>query len=192
MLLLFIGAIIGGLISWLITHEYYKKSSKEQKKFIEKLSKDLKEVDTLKHFEVLLEKSKWKKEFIGHNEVWISQENNTFQIHHGDFGGSFTEPWITIYPDQNASRYPVYLKIGDTTIKEITFISLDGGRIFVPMTERDSINNKPVFYWDMASLPVKVCKIIGSYYIYKDLYGVARMSKVEIRNSAFNNALQGT
>ena len=190
--LLLIGAVIGGLVSWLITHKYYDKSSKEQKELIDKLSKDLKEVNTFKYFEVLLEESEWKKQSIGHNEVWISQENNTFQIHHGDFGGSFTEPWTTMYSDQNTSRYPVYLKIGDTIIKEITFISLDGGRIFVPMTERDFINDKPIFYWDMASLPVKVCKIIGSYYIYNDLYGVAKMSKVKIRNSASNNALQGT
>lgn len=33
-ILLLIGAIVGGLISWGITHQYYKKSSKEQKELI--------------------------------------------------------------------------------------------------------------------------------------------------------------
>lgn len=191
-LLLITGAIVGGFISWYITHRYYKKSSKEQKQFIEKLSKDLKEVNTLKYFEVLLEENEWKKEVIGNKEVWVSQENNTFQIQQGDYINSFTEPWTTMYPDISAGRYSVYLKIGDSVIKELTFISLDGGRIFVPMTKRDFIDNKIIFFWDMTSLDAKVCKIIGSYYIYNNLYGVARKSKVEIRNSASNDALQQT
>lgn len=191
-ILLIAGAIVGGLITWCIAHWYYEKASNEQKQLIEKLSKDLKEVNTLKYFEVLLEESEWKKEVIGNKEVWVSQENNTFQIQQGDYINSFTEPWTTMYPDINAGRYSVYLKIGDSVIKELKFISLDGGRIFVPMTKRDFIDNKIIYFWDMTSLDAKVCKIIGSYYIYKNLYGVARQSKVEIRNSASNDALQQT
>lgn len=183
-ILLFVGVIIGGLISWYITHGYYKKSSQGQEKLIKKLSQELKEVNTLKYFEVLLEESKWKKESVGHNEVWIAEQNNTFQIQCGRPGSEFHESWTTMYPDQNTRQYDVYLKISGTTIKELKFISLDGGRIFVPMTEREFINGKPVFCWDMGSLSVKVCNIIGDYYIHKNLRGVAQMSKVEIKNSA--------
>lgn len=182
-ILLFFGVIIGGLISWYITHRYYKKSSQEQEKLIKKLSQELKEVNTLKYFEVLLEESKWKKESVGHNEVWIAEQNNTFQIQRGRPGSEFHESWTTMYPDLSTKQYPVYLKISGTTIKELKFISLDGGRIFVPMTEREFIGGKPVFFWDMGSLSVKVCNIIGDYYIHKNLRGVAQMSKVEIKNS---------
>lgn len=141
-----------------------------------------KEKNTIKHFEALLESSIWKKEYIANEEIWIAEKNNTFQIQCGEPGRDFHEPWTKMYPDQNTTRYPVYLKINNTIIKELTFISLDGGRIFVPMPEREVENDKRVFYWDMQSLPVKVCKIIGDYYCYGDIYGVAKMSKVEIRN----------
>lgn len=180
-ILLLSGIVIGGVISWVIAHAYYKKALKDQKEANEKLSKELQEINTLKYFEILLEQSNWEKESIGNDEVWISQTNNTFQIHCSISDSLFSEPWTIRYPDKHARQCPVCLKIGNTTIKEITFISLDGGRIFVPLTERDFINDKSVFYWDMKSLRVKVCQVIGYYYIYDNLQGVAARSGVEIR-----------
>jgi len=178
--LLFIGAIAGGIISWSIAHKYYEKSSKDNKDLIEELSQGIKETNTLKYFEVLLGISNWNKEFINHREIWISEDNNTFQIHTGDEGDEFHEPWTKMYPDQNTRRYPVYLKIDNSIVKELDFISLDGGRIFVPMPDRTIEGDKVRYLWNLNSLEVKVCKIIGSYYIYKDIAGVARMSKVVI------------
>jgi hypothetical protein len=181
-ILFVLGVIIGGLISWFITHSYYAKSSKEQKELIDKLSRDLKETNTLKYFELLLEKSVWKKEYIEHKEIWVSETDNTFQIESGEPAGEFHEPWTKMYPDQNTTKYPVYLKINNTTIKELSFLSLDGGRIFVPMTKQIFDNDKVTYQWNINSLEMKVCNIIGEYYIYKDIYGVARISKVEIIN----------
>lgn len=105
--------------------------------------------------------------------------NNTFQIEQGERTREFTERWTTVYPDRNSSAYPVYLKIGGIVIKEITFISMDGGRILVPMAEVHPTESDAVeYFWNANSLEVKVCRIIGSYYIYENLEGVARMSKV--------------
>jgi len=179
-ILLLTGAVIGGLVSWGIAQRYYKKSSKEQKDLIEKLSKDIKEVNTFRYFEDLLENSKWKKETIEHHEIWISEKDNTFQIETGKLKGEFHEPWTDMYPSPLTMQYPVYLKINNTRIKELPFISLDGGRIFVPITERKFNNNKASYFWNLKSLPLKVCKVIGEYYIYKNICGVARVSKIEI------------
>jgi hypothetical protein len=181
-ILLVIGALFGGLISWVITHKYYEKSSKEQKELLDGLSQEIKETNTLKYFEFLLENSKWNKEFIDHDEIWVAERNNTFQIKSGEEGREFHEEWTKMYPDQSTSRYPVYLIINNTIIKELTFISLDGGRIFVPMPDRKLENDKPSFFWNMNSLEIKVCLIIGHYYIYKDIFGVAKRSKIEIIN----------
>jgi len=178
--LLIIGAVIGGAISWGITHKYSEKSSKENKELIEDLSQGIKKTNTLKYFEVLLTSSSWKKEFINHREVWIAEDNITYQIQSGDEGDEFHESWTEMYPDQNTRRYPVYLKIDNSIVKELDFISLDGGRIFVPMPDRTVEENEVRYIWNINSLEVKVCKVIGSYYIYKDLAGVARMSKVEL------------
>ncbi len=179
-LLLIIGAAIGGVISWGITHKYAEKSSKENKELINELSQGIKESNTLKYFEVLLVSSKWKKEHINHREVWIAEDNNTFQIQSGDEGDEFHESWTEMYPDQNTRRYPVYLKIDNSIVKELDFISLDGGRIFVPMPDRTVEDGNVKYLWNLNSLEIKVCKVIGHYYIYKDLAGVARMSKVEL------------
>lgn len=178
--LLIIGAVIGGAISWGISHKYYEKSSKENKELIEELSQGIKETNTLKYFEVLLTSSNWKEEFINHRIVWIAEDNNTFQIQSGDEGDEFNESWTEMYPDQNTRIYPVYLKIDNSIVKELDFISLDGGRISVPMPDKTVEGDKVRYIWNINSLEVKLCKVIGNYYIYEDLAGVARMSKVEL------------
>ena len=135
----------------------------------------------LETFKNLIENTSWRKELIGHREIWICDKDNTYQIEIGDCGGEFHEKWTEVYPDrQNVSQYPVYLKINDTTIKELTFISCDGGRIFVPLPELQSEGGQTVYLWREDSLPYKVCRIIGQYYIHKTIEGVAQMSKIRI------------
>ena len=131
-------------------------------------------------FMELIENSSWRKELINHKTVYICDTNNTFQIEIGDFGGEWQEKWAKVYPDANASKYSVYLKINNTSIKELTFISCDGGRIFVPLPELKSEDGQTVYIWRKDSLPFKVCKIVGDYYIHKSIEGVARMSKISI------------
>lgn len=178
--LLIIGAAIGGVISWSITHKYSEKASEENKELINELSQGFKESNTLKYFEVLLVNSNWNKEYIDHNPIWIAEDNNTFQIHHGMEGDEFHESWTEMYPDQSTLKYSVYLKIDNSIIKELDFISLDGGRIFVPMPDRIIEDENVNYIWNLNSLEIKVCNIIGTYYIYKNLEGVARRSRIEL------------
>jgi len=131
-------------------------------------------------FEKLIENSSWRKELINHKTVYICDKNNTFQIEIGDYGGEWQEKWAKVYPDANASEYSVYLKISNTTIKEFTFISCDGGRIFVPLPELQSEGGQTAYIWRRDSLPYKVCQIVGDYYIHETIEGVARMSKISI------------
>ncbi len=175
------GAAIGGLLSWLITHRYYLRASADQKVELERLAEGLRSRNTLRDFENLLETSGWTKSVIDHTEVSIADVDNIFQIEQGERTREFRERWRTVYPDQNSSAYPVYLKINGTIIKELTFISMDGGRIFVPMAGVRPVSEGTVeYFWNLNSLEVKVCRIVGTYYIYQDLEGVARMSKVSV------------
>jgi len=58
---------------------------------------------------------------------------------------------------------------------------MDGGRIFVPRAGvRLDATEAPECFWNLNSLEVWVCRIIGSYYIYETLEGVARTSKVTL------------
>ena len=173
------GAAIGGLLSWLITHRYYLKATAGQQLEFTKLQAVLRPHNTLSDFEELIRTSTWTKSVIGQKEIWLADLDNTFQIEQGERTREFKERWTTIYPDSNSIAYPVYLKINGTTIKELIFISMDGGRIFVPMTERRfDATGSTEYFWNINSLAVSVCRIIGSYYIYQNLEGIARTSKV--------------
>jgi len=175
------GLVLGGLVSWLITHRYYVKAGKDQAEQLTALEERLKSKNTLQDFENLLESSQWHKEFIDHTELWNADDDNTFQIECGQKFRQFKEKWTDVYPDPDSSASPVYLKINGNVIKEINFISMDGGRIFVPMPDIRLRDDEIVeYFWNLNSLEVKVCRVVGSYYIYNNLKGVAKRSKIEV------------
>jgi hypothetical protein len=175
------GAAIGGLLSWLVTHRYYVKAGKDQATALTKLKEDLRPRTTLRDFEDMLARSIWTKAVIDHTEVWMADEDNTFQMQRGERSRDFTERWTKAHPDPNSASYPIYLKIAGTVVKELTFISVDGGRIFVPMPEaRPLADGTANYFWNLGSLEVRVCRVVGEYYRYNDLEGVARRSSVSI------------
>ena len=175
------GAAVGGLLSWLITHRYYIKAGADQRVELDRLSAALKPRNTLDNFERMLDSSNWTKSVINHTEVWMADTDNTYQVETGERTREFTERWTAVHPDQNSSAYPVYLKLNGTTIKELTFIAMDGGRIFVPMAGVRQVSSSEVeYFWILNSLEVKVCRIVGTYYRYENLEGVAKRSKVAI------------
>lgn len=175
------GVVLGGLLSLLVAHRYYVKAGKEQKQEFSQLAGQLSPKNTLQDFQAMLEASTWAKNIVDHVEVWIADRDNTFQIVRSEQSQHFAERWTKAYPDQNSSAYPVYLKIGASVIKEVTFISMDGGRIFVPMADLRPLENNAVeYFWNLESLEVRLCRVIGEYYIYKNLEGVARVSKITL------------
>jgi len=175
------GVVLGALSSWVITHRYYLKASAEQRAELQRLSEALRPRNTLQEFAQRLETSHWQKRIIDGVEIWVCDDDNTFQIQSGAQSRDFREAWTTVYPDPASRAYPVYLKIGDVVIKELTFISLDGGRISVPMAEaRPAEGGNVEYFWNVNSLEVKVGEVVGSYHIYKSLEGVAQRSRVTL------------
>jgi hypothetical protein len=175
------GVALGAMASWLITRHYYLRAAKDQNAALAALSNQLRQKNTLADFEVYLDTSDWTKTHVNGEEVWMANADNTVQIQIGERERDFKESWTTVYPDKNSALYPVYLKIGGTTIRQLNFIYMDGGRIFVPMADRRvSAQGAVEYFWNASSLEVKVCNIIGAYYIYNNLAGVAEVSKVEI------------
>lgn len=176
-----VGAVVGGLLSWLITHLYYVKAGTDQKAALRDLASILQSGNTLERFEALLRNSGWSKRIIENRETWICDLDNTFQIVQGNRERDFREPWTENLADPNASVYPVYLKIGTTTVKELHFISADGARIFVVMPEIGFDDNMGRhLFWNQNSVGVLVTNIIGDFYIYETLAGFAARSKIEI------------
>ena len=138
--------------------------------------------NNIKRFEGLVEREKWNKEFIGNEEVWICEKDNTFQIHLSDKYRDFREDWTDVYPNKSAIFQPLLLKINNTTIKEVYFIYCDETRIFVPLPKRVvSKGLKSYHYeWRRDSLGFKLSKIVGKYHIYDNMEGVAKISNIKI------------
>jgi type II secretory pathway pseudopilin PulG len=181
---LIIGIAIGAIASWLISYIYYRKSSQEAEKTandlkdtIATLKRELNERNTIHKFENLIEESNWSCSTINGIETWVCDDDQTFQIQLGEPSHGFSESWTKMYPDPLSSEYPVILMIGGSKIKVLTFVSIDGGRIFIP---RPDIQPDGEFFWDKNKLEFKVCSIIGNYYIYNNIEGVAKRSNVKV------------
>lgn len=123
-----------------------------------------------------------EKEVINDKEYWICKDNNIFQIEISNREDKFSEPWTKVYPDSNGSwKTNIYLSINGTQIKQFIFIQMDGGRIFVPLPKQKINKNKQViYYWERDSLEYKIGKIIGEFYIYNSLEGIANKSDISI------------
>ena len=116
----------------------------------------------LKTFIRLLNSSDWRK--VSDNpEKWIFNQDNSFVIEEGVDAKDFTEKWTQNFPNKfGSNRKEVYLKISSELIeKPLIFISLDGGRYFVPMPKLDRAYDEAYYYWDRESIEYKVFKIIG-------------------------------
>jgi hypothetical protein len=139
--------------------------------------------NTLETFEQLLEDAdEWVKEWIDDKEVWVYKYDAVYQIVIEDDYHEFTESWTQVYPDKFGSdRFSVKLKINNTTIKQLSFISCDGGRITVPLPKSEVVEEELKYYWCQNSIDFKVGRIIGRFYIYNSLFGIARMSKIEVK-----------
>lgn len=176
-----LGVVAGALSSWGITHSYYRKAAADQRKELEQLRNQLRPRNTLSDFEHLLEAGKWTKRLIDERTIWVCDDDNTFQIERGQRTREFGERWTTLYPDPSSFATPVYLRIGPVVIKQLTFVSMDGHRIFVPIPQLRPVGGDQVeYFWNRNSLELKVCGIIGEYYIYENVDGVARRSGVAI------------
>jgi hypothetical protein len=151
----------------------------------------------LEIFEDYIENEEWYEEDIDHKHIWICKKDNLYQIHEGDDYDDFSEPWTQVYPDSLGSgKNKVLLYYNNNLIKNFTFIYCDGGRINVVLPRREINHNNNLwegkdlqggtyknvtFYWEKNSLGYKLTQLIGSFYIYDSIEGVARISKIEIR-----------
>ncbi len=132
-------------------------------------------------FETLLENA-WRKEIIAGRQIWISEVDNLFQIEAGERKGPCADRWTRDFPDVNSSMYPVYLKVGGVSIKELTFVTCDGGRIFMPLPYIQGQDETLEFFYKRSSLEYKVGQVIGEYYIYRNFGNTAKRCGFKIEN----------
>jgi hypothetical protein len=177
------GAVLGGVIAWLTAKHFYFRSLTDLQAGFNQQLRQLERQDTLIHFEGLVANGTWHKENINHQEVWVCQQKASFKIVPVRTNKPFEEPWTEDFPDPYTAWCDVELRINDSIVKVLTFVSVDGGRLLVPITKIIIVNEKPLYFWDKDSLEYKVSVLIGEFYIYKTIEGVAERMRVEILKS---------
>ena len=135
----------------------------------------------IERFEQLLTTSSWRREIIDATEIFICETDNNYQVEIGNSTSSFTEPWTQVYSaSHNSTRASVYLRVNANRIREMTFVYCDSARIFVPLPKTRTENGNRIFYWSRNSLDYKLGKVVGDFYIYESMEGIARMSNIRI------------
>lgn len=119
--------------------------------------------------------SNWAEEAImtqdGSKTMWTCLDDMSFQIEHTYLPAAtnFSELWVKRFPDKTAYSSYVNLNISGVTVKQETFVTLDGGRYFVPIPEIDSSSRSnectdPTYYYDRNSLKFLLGCVIAHFY----------------------------
>lgn len=74
----------------------------------------------------------------------------------------YRESWIPELADSDCKSFSVKIKSSGVVLIEEVFISLDGGRYFIPCPRRESREGRLIYYYD--SLQVQLASIIGEYW----------------------------
>ena len=175
-LLFFLGAFTG----WLVSRHYYRRGKRDDE--ASDRSKDAKEkwLRSVNYFRHMLASADWQEKSIGGATTWVCPSDTSLAIVVMDPDENFIEPWTERHPDPVGRRALVQLKVGASVIDELTFIHLDGFRIFVPMPRVVAHGATQLFFWESDSIEFSVARIVGSYYIHSSIEGVAKLSGVTI------------
>jgi len=128
-----------------------------------------------------LKNSEWHSDFVDNNKMWFCNKDIAYKIEISNKLDNYTASWAEKYPNETPSKTKVYLSINGTKVKELIFILLDGGNLFVPLPDTETINEQLIYYWDKESLKYNVGKIIGLFNSYGSLEAIAERSNIEIR-----------
>ena len=148
-------------------------------------------VEAFAKWKSLLQNGQWSKRELsgrhGSKTVWSSVEEPTYTIEdtYEVANKNFSEPWTTGFPDPHTESRWVDLKISGETIEQLLFVSLDGGRYFVPVPRRIVSENleeslERGFYYDRTSLQVLLGHVIGQFHISDSLEEFARSRSIKI------------
>ena len=149
--------------------------------------------DEFARWKSLLQNGKWlKRELSGRHAnrtVWTSVDETSYQIQntYEVEVENFKEPWVKGFPDPQATSYIVDLTVSGQTVTQVRFVSLDGGRYFVPMpdiatTDKTDGKIERIYSYERASLKYLVGNIVGRYYSFvKNLDEFAARQGIEIK-----------
>ncbi|MEK6795356.1 MAG: hypothetical protein AABZ39_11290 [Spirochaetota bacterium] len=93
----------------------------------------------------------------------------------------FHEDWMNdaVFLDKkNNALFYVRLEANAMQLESELFISLDGGRYFVPLPKYFAVKNGKKYYYDKRQ--ILLAKIVGAFYRYQNIYEFAQNQSVPI------------
>ena len=117
---------------------------------------------------------KWKKIYLDrYNYNWQYKNHPEFTIEvdseSRDWGT--TETWMNHYPDSSKSTSFIKVKVNGQILLTEDFISLDGGRYFVPVPKRAvtheieiGSDEVPEYKYWYTTIQVELARIVSNYY----------------------------
>jgi hypothetical protein len=158
---------------------------------ITELIDSLPKYDSFAKWKSLLQNSQWtNQELSGAHDnitVWTSVEDPVYQIENSYEveNERLDEPWVKGFPDPHVAIYIVNLKVSGQIVKQERFVSLDGGRYFVPLPNvetNDEVSESAelTYCYRRTSLCYLLGNVIGRYYYLKNLDNFARHKGIAI------------
>lgn len=144
--------------------------------------------------------AKWKEvslDLDGDDYLWQYVPHPEFEIrtlndsHEWDYG--VTERWMRYpLPDPTKRTYMVHVKAGDVVVYAERFISLDGGRYFVPLPRVKYHDEKEDNEYYYEPLQLRISRVIGRYYRMSSVEEFIRLNEIEVRQAqkSYRKALQ--
>ncbi len=175
-ILLFLGVLAG----WLISHCYYKRALRDYVTAETRREDKESRRRSKNYFEHMLTEAKWEQTYINDLVTWVCPKDVSLKIVVPASTSDFVEPWTKRFPDKCGHRTDVQLKINDSTVEELPFIHLDGGRILVPMPRTTG----EAFFWERDSIEFKVGQVIGRYDFHESIERIAEISDISLLRGA--------
>ncbi|MEX1995517.1 MAG: hypothetical protein WD887_01950 [Candidatus Saccharimonadales bacterium] len=135
--------------------------------------------------------SGWEKvnlNLLGGHSIWRYKNHPEFVIEQTDerepWSHGKTETWMKYpLPDPSKTTYMLHVKSGATVVYTELFITLDGGRYFVPLprvkyNEKEKDNE---YYY--TSLQVQIARIVGTYYRMKSIDEFIKHNEIKVRET---------
>lgn len=175
------GGLIGALTSWFFSRHYYLESVKSTDENFRRQLRSIEDQTSMARFEQLLTNAQWEHQTHDGGDRYVCSQATIFQIDASDIGRSFSgEPWLAQFPDQTTSMFKLRLCINGVVVKEVPFISADGGRYKIPLPEIVVVKGTAVYFWRKGSLGYRVAIIMGQFYRCNNLAEVAQLLGLEI------------
>lgn len=134
---LLIGAVLGALASWAITHAYNRRSRRDLRSELDSLKKSLQRTEILDLVKRSDPQADWSRDAagdVGRNQTFTYRKDVRIhlQMNHDIQCDDFREPWANCFLHPKAIGYYCRLYFQSSMIREFILVAVDGGRGLIP------------------------------------------------------------